>query len=139
MYVMMRLQSKLLHKMKHNLEDWREAILLVNSILKWDKQMYTGIIGGVVTFTFLMIWWMDLSYLSLVALVLLIVVILDYAYPIVSKFVFSADQWTGAHEKRYEAVCQDLCTIRQSVCGLWQHMFVSKEEKSLKVSCNAPT
>lgn len=126
-------QSKMLHKMKHNLEDWREAILLLNSVLKWDKQIYSGIIGGVITFTFLLIWWMDMSYLSLASLTLLIVVVLDYVYPIASKFVFSPEQWTGVQEKRYEDVCQELCIIRQSVTCLWHSLFVSKEQKSAKV------
>lgn len=119
--------------MKHNLEDWREAILLLSSVLKWDKQIYAGIIGGAVSFQFLLIWWLDMSYLSLVSLVLLLAVVLDYAYPIGSKFVFNPDQWTGAEEKRYEEVCQELCAVRKFVSGLWHSMFVSKEQKSAKV------
>lgn len=123
----------MLHKMKHDLEDWREAILHINSLLKWEKNFFAGIIGGAVSVAFLLIWWMDLSVLTMVSLAGLTVVVLDYVYPIVSKFVFSADQWTGVQEKRYEEVCQELCNVRRCVDALVHCIFVGKERKSTKV------
>lgn len=119
--------------MKHDLEDWREAILLLNCILKWEKKFYAGIIFGATSFLFLMIWYMDMSILTQLSLFALIGVVLDYAYPIASKFIFKPENWTGAKEKLFEEVCHEICSIWLCICSIYQFSFVAKEEKSTKV------
>lgn len=125
--------TKNFNKLKHDLELWREAILLATSVLKWDKPVYASLVGVAVTLGYIIIWYLDLSVLTLVSLLGIAAVVLDYAYPIVAGMVFRADAWSGAHEKRYEQVCRELCTVRMAMCGVCRAVFVGKEEKSVKV------
>lgn len=120
--------------MKYDLEDWREAILMANSILKWEKKFYAGILFGATTFLFVFIWYMDMSVLTQLSLLALIGVILDYAYPIVSKFIFKPDNWTGVQEKAFEGVCAEIGSVWIRLCSVYRCMFVDKEQKSTKVS-----
>lgn len=125
-------QKKMINKVKHDVEDWREAILLVNSLLKWDKKYYAGIVFGAASIFFLTLWLMDMAILTLVALFALFVVLMDYLYPIVSKFIFKPENWTGIQEKAYDEVCTEICCIRTKLCAAWNCFFVTKEEKSTK-------
>lgn len=54
----------MLQKMKHNLDILGEAILLFNYVLKSDKPMFSRIINGVMTFTFLLVWLLPRLFVS---------------------------------------------------------------------------
>lgn len=125
--------NKNLNKLKHELELWREAVLVADTVLKWDKPAYAGIVAAAVTIAYIFIWYVDLSVLTLLSLLGIAVVVLDYAYPIVARMVFRPDHWTGLQEKRYESVCGEICAVRMRVCAVCQALFVGKEEKSTKV------
>lgn len=128
------LQKKQFNKMKHDLEGYREVILLVNSILKWDKPFYAGVIFGVVSFSFLLLWYLNLSILTLVSLLCLIGILFEYAFPIISKFIPKSDNWTGVQEKIFEEVCSEILTMKIKACCFVKYLFVSKQEKTLMVS-----
>ena len=42
-----------LQEMKRDLEGWREVLLPLTSLLKWDKPFYPAVIAGAVMFFFL--------------------------------------------------------------------------------------
>lgn len=131
---MLNLQKKVFNKVKHDLEVYRELLLILNSILKWEQSFFPGIIGGVLTFVFLVLWYLDFSTLTLVALITILVTVLDYGYPMVSKFIFKAENWSGTQEKLYEQVIQDIVDVRMSVCGSICSFFSSRSERSTCVS-----
>lgn len=120
--------------MKHDLEVYRELLLIFNSILKWEQSFFPGIIGGVLTFAFLIIWYLDFSTLTLIALTLIFVTVLDYGYPLISKFIFKAENWSGSQEKLYEQVIQEIVDVRLCVCGAVCSFFNSRSERSTFVS-----
>lgn len=128
------LQKKQFNKLKHDFEGFREIILVLSSVLKWEKKFYPGIIFGVISFLFLILWYLDLSLLTLVSVIGLIVILIDYGFPIVSKVIFKPENWTGVQEKSYEEVCDEILTVKLKVCGLTKHLCVSKEEKTIVVS-----
>lgn len=127
-------QKKQFNKLKHDLEGFREIVLLLSSVLKWEKKFYPGVIFGAISFLFLILWWLDLSLLTLVSVIGLIVILTDYGFPIVSKVIFKPENWTGVQEKAYEEVCEELSTVKVKVCGLTKHLCVPKEEKTIVVS-----
>ena len=127
-------QKKLFNKVKHDLEVYRELLLVLNNILKWEQSFYPGIIGGVLTFVFLVLWYLDFSTLTLVALITILVTVVDYGYPLVSKFIFKAESWSGSQEKLYEQVIQDIVDVRLSVCGAVSSFFSCRSERSTCVS-----
>lgn len=128
------MQTKQFNKLKHDLEGFREIILVLSSVLKWEKKFYPGVIFGAITFLFLVLWYLSLSILTLVSLIGLIAIIIDYGFPIVSKVVFKPENWTGAQEKQYEEVCTELSTIKVKLCSFTKYLCVPKEEKTIVVS-----
>ncbi|XP_055390105.1 ADP-ribosylation factor-like protein 6-interacting protein 1 [Condylostylus longicornis] len=123
-------QKRAFNKLKHDLENWRELILLCNSVLKWEKPFYPGIIFGGISVTFLILWWLDLSVLTLICSLALKTVLFDYFYPMISKFIFKPESWTGAQESKFEDVCNELCVIKDKINSLSEILFNAKQEKS---------
>ena len=87
------------------------------------------------TFVYLMLWWMQLSVLTTVALFGLLVCAGDYLLPIVlKKFVFKPEQWTGMQEKQYDAVCREIFNVQVNLWNCWVRFRMAKEQKSTMVS-----
>jgi len=116
--------------MKHDLEGCRELILVINSILKWEKKFFPGLIFGFSTILFLVLWYLDLSTMTMVSLILLIASVVDIGFPVVSKFVFKPENWTGENEKQFEHVCGEICVAKLAISNGLSCVFASKEEKS---------
>lgn len=122
------------HKVKHDLEVYKEALLIVSKVLKWEQSFFPGVIAGVVTFVFLLLWFLDFSSLTLVALSLMVVTVLDFGYPLVSKFIFKPENWSGAQEKLYEQVIEEIVDVRICVESKVSSFFASRSERSTFVS-----
>lgn len=120
--------------MKHDLEVYRELLLVLNGVLKWEQQWYPGVIGGVITFLYILIWMLDFSALTLVAVVALLVTVIDYGYPLVSKFIFKPEQWSGAQEKLYEEVIESIVGVKLCLKKSVSSFFSSRSERSTFVS-----
>lgn len=129
-----QVQKKELNKLKHDLEDWREAILHASRILTWEKAFYPAIIFAAVTVQYLFIWYTDLSELTLFSLTLLLIALLDYLYPVVGKFVFKPEKWTGVQEKEFEGICVNIYNTKQCFYRIAISMIEAKEKKSTLVS-----
>lgn len=127
-------QKKQFNKLKHDLEGFREIVLLLSSVLKWEKKFYPGVIFGAISVLFLILWYLSLSLLTLLSVIGLIAILIDYGFPIVSKVIFKQENWTGIQEKAYEEVCEELSAVKVKLCGLTKHMCVPKEEKTIVVS-----
>lgn len=120
--------------MKHDLEGCRELILHLNSVLKWEKKFFPGLIFGFSTILFLVLWYLDLSTMTMAALILLFASVVDIGFPVLSKFVFKPENWTGEHEKQFESVCGEVCVAKLAICNGLSYLFASKETKSPVVS-----
>lgn len=128
------LQKKQFFRTKHEMEPYRHAILLINSVLKWDQKYYPGVIFGVISTLHLMLWYLNLSVLTLISLILLVITIIDYAYPRVSKIILNSESWTGAQEKAFEAVITDVVEVQMKLVGFWSHLQKKQSEKNAFVS-----
>lgn len=120
--------------MKHDLEGCREVILLINSVLKWEKPFYAGIVFGVVSFCFLIVWYLNLSTLTLISLVALTAILIEYGLPIATKFLIKSSNWTGVQEKAFEDICTEILCVNIKTVNVFKYLFVSKQEKTLMVS-----
>lgn len=123
-------QKKMLNKMKHDLEGNREIVLHLNSILKWEKKFFPGLIFGFSTILFLVLWYLDLSTMTMAALIALIASVVDVGLPVLSGFVFKPENWTGEHEKQFESICGEICVAKLAICNALSYLFASKEVKS---------
>jgi len=123
-------KKKIFNKVKHDLEQWREVLLILNGILKWDQSFFPGVIFGVITFLFIILWWLDLSTLTLIAFITMLITVLDYGYPLVSKFIFKPENWSGTQEKLYENVVQEIVDVKLCIEGSISSFFNSRSERS---------
>jgi hypothetical protein len=114
------------------------VLLILNGLLKWDQSFFPGIIAGVLTFLFIILWWLDLSTLTLLAFIALVVTLLDFGYPALSKFIFKPENWSGTQEKQYENVIQDIVDIRCCITGSVSSFFNTRSERStfVSISCH---
>lgn len=120
--------------MKHDLESFREIILIIHSVLKWEKNFYPGVIFGIISTYFAFLWYLDFSVLTLISLILLIVTIVDYGYPIISKTIFKPEKWTGTDERKFETAIHELVDVKGIISRGWMKFSSAKEEKSTIVS-----
>lgn len=119
-------QEKRVKQLKRSLEGWREVVLPLHSLLTWKEKWYPGVIFGFITVTFLFVWWLDPAVLTLVSVLGILAVLVDYLVPTLAASFCRADSWTGTKEKRLEEVCRSLVsaeTCLRSVCtglGAWR-------------------
>lgn len=74
--------------------------------------------------------------MTMAALLLLLASVADIGFPVLSKFVFKPENWTGEQEKQFESVCGEVCVAKLAICNGLTYVFASKEAKSPVVSIN---
>lgn len=114
---------------KSCLEKWREPVLLVDSVLGWDKDFYPAITFGVLTLNFLIVWYMDMTLLTLLALAGLGLTLADFLGPKIMDKVFKPESWTGEKEKKLDTISADLANMGQTVSGAAQCVSDAKSKK----------
>lgn len=116
------------------MEPWRNLIVHLDSVLSWEKNYYPAIITATISGFYLLLWALDMSTVTTLALVGLFSLALDYVYPSVSRFLFSPDNWNGNQEEQFERVCTQLCYLKAVLTGWYEYLFSAKERKSTLVS-----
>lgn len=119
--------------MKHHLEKWRELILLLHSVLKWEQTYFPAIIVGVVSLGFLFLWYMDLTFVTCTALLGLTITLFDYFYPKIAKMIFKPENWRGVEEKKFEEVAEEIFHLKNRLQRFWVFVANAKSEKSTLV------
>jgi len=104
-------EKETVKKLKRELEGWREIVLILNSVLVWEKNWHPGFLIGFSSFIFSVFWLAQPSLLSSISGVALLLTLLDYLVPTLSASLFNADNWSGAKEKQFEEICKTLAHI----------------------------
>ncbi|XP_017004565.2 ADP-ribosylation factor-like protein 6-interacting protein 1 [Drosophila takahashii] len=121
-------QKRALNKLKHDLEPFRTAIVGAYGVLTWEKQYYAGVVFGATSVLYLLLWWLDLSLITLLSLLGLITLLLDYVFPTVSRLLFGGVNWDGDQEAKFEDVCGQVCAVKSNMVLWYDYLF--KERKS---------
>ncbi|KAH8369006.1 hypothetical protein KR200_007039, partial [Drosophila serrata] len=121
-------QKRALNKLKHDLEPFRTAIVGAYGVLTWEKQYYAGVVFGSISVLYLTLWYLDLSLITLVSLLGLMTILMDYVFPTVSRLVFGNINWDGDQEAKFEDVCSQVCSIKANLAVWYDYLF--KERKS---------
>ena len=61
--------------------------------------------------TYLILFWLSPSILTLLSLIGLVITLLDYLGPLLLEKIFSPTQWTGEKEKKLDNVCKSVVNI----------------------------
>eukprot|EP00099_Drosophila_melanogaster_P009897 NP_001262647.1 ADP-ribosylation factor-like 6 interacting protein 1, isoform B [Drosophila melanogaster] len=121
-------QKRALNKLKHDLEPFRTAIVGAYGVLTWEKQYYAGVVFGVISCLYLVLWYLDLSLITLLSLLGVISILLNYAFPMVSRLIFGGVNWDGDQEAKFEDVCGQVCAVKGSLVVWYEYLF--NERKS---------
>ncbi|XP_017112206.1 ADP-ribosylation factor-like protein 6-interacting protein 1 [Drosophila elegans] len=121
-------QKRALNKLKHDLEPFRTAIVGAYGVITWEKQYYAGVVFGAISVLYLVLWYLDLSLITLLSLLGLLGLILDYVFPTVSRLIFGGGNWDGDQEAKFEDVCGQVCAVKGKLVLCYEYLF--KERKS---------
>ncbi|XP_015904676.1 ADP-ribosylation factor-like protein 6-interacting protein 1 [Parasteatoda tepidariorum] len=114
---------------KRRLENWREVLIHLHSLLVWEKPFYPGITAGTVTVVFLLLWYFDPSVLTTFSVFGIVACLLDYAVPMLSSTFFDSSKWTGSREKKYEDICRSLVGCYVKTKHICDYLRQTKETK----------
>ncbi|XP_018006568.1 ADP-ribosylation factor-like protein 6-interacting protein 1 isoform X2 [Hyalella azteca] len=96
--------------LRRQLESWREVLVVLHSLLVWDKPFYPAITASSVSIAFLLVWYLDPSVLTLVSLAGLTITLADFLVPQVVPLVVGGHSWTGEQERRYEVIVNSIAS-----------------------------
>lgn len=116
-------------QLKRKMECWREVILPLNSILLWERSWYPGLIVGLTTTIFFMIWMMEPALLTLISMCLLVLALVDYLVPTVASVFCTANNWTGQKEKKLNEICQNLSSTILQLQSTWRSIVQTRNDR----------
>jgi len=101
------------------IENWREAVLLTDSVLGWEQEWHPAATAGTLTASFLTVWYLDPSLVTFLALIGLFLTLADYLGPKVLDKIYKPESWTGEKERRLESVCRSLVSMGHLLSSLF--------------------
>jgi len=113
---------------KSKLTPWREICLLTNQLLCWEKPFYPGVIAGVTTFVFLILYCLDMSNLTLFPLLIALILIADFGVPFVAPKVFDPSKWTPPQEQEFEKICDNISKVTTELSGVCNSVCEAKDK-----------
>ncbi|KAI6076427.1 ADP-ribosylation factor-like protein 6-interacting protein 1 [Aix galericulata] len=102
--------------LEEQLQGWGEVILMTDKILRWERAWFPLALMSVVSFSFLMIYYLDPSVLSGVSCFVMFLCLADYLVPALAPRIFGSNK------------C-NLVKSRRRIVGWWKRLFTIKEEK----------
>jgi len=106
-------------RVKGCLESWREVVIIMDSVLAWDKDWHPAVTAGSLTLTYLILFWLSPSILTLLSIIGLVVTLLDYLGPMLIDKIFCSTQWTGEKEKKLDNVCKSVVNTTFFLSSCW--------------------
>eukprot|EP00092_Neocalanus_flemingeri_P107513 GFUD01137989.1.p1 GENE.GFUD01137989.1~~GFUD01137989.1.p1 ORF type:complete len:171 (-),score=61.61 GFUD01137989.1:208-720(-) len=100
-----------LMRLKNCVESWREVVLIMDSVLAWEKDWYPAVTAGSLTMFYMFLYWLSPSMLTLLSTLGLFFTLLDYLGPKLMDKIFSPNLWSGEKEKKLENVCKSLVSL----------------------------
>jgi len=95
-------------RVKSCLESWREVVIIMDSVLAWEKDWYPAVTAGSLTMFYLILFWLSPSMLTLLSTMGLLITMLDYLGPKLMDKLYSSAEWTGEKEKKLDNVCKSV-------------------------------
>ncbi|XP_043261913.1 ADP-ribosylation factor-like protein 6-interacting protein 1 isoform X2 [Colletes gigas] len=114
-------REKHMKQLKRLMEWCREAILLLNSILLWERSWYPGLIVGTTSTIFFLIWVLEPALLTIISVSLLVLALVDYLVSPLTALLCSS--WTGQKERKLNEICQNLSVTLLQLQNLWRSML----------------
>lgn len=108
--------------LRNNLTAWREFIVVASKLMKWEQPYYPFVVFALISFKFLIIWYLDPSFITGVSMFVLTMIVLDYAVPFITPLLFSPANWNSAKEKEFAAACKGLAAVKKNTRDLIKYL-----------------
>ncbi|XP_033241941.1 ARL-6-interacting protein 1 homolog [Drosophila miranda] len=130
-------------KLKHDLERFQAPLVSAYGVLTWEKNYYPVVVFGGISVAYFVLWYMDLSVITLMSLLALLTTISHYFllwcldrpdfifdfFPTkIAGLFWNALIWDSDNEAKFESVCGQMYIIKESLAAWYQYLF--KERKS---------
>ncbi|OXB81813.1 UNVERIFIED_CONTAM: hypothetical protein H355_015010, partial [Colinus virginianus] len=115
--------------LEEQLQGWGEVILMTDKVLRWERAWFPLALMSVVSFSFLMVYYLDPSVLSGVSCFVMFICLADYLVPALAPRIFGSNKWTTEQQQRFHEICNNLVKSRRRIVGWWKRFFTLKEEK----------
>jgi len=115
---------------KKDLEGWREVLIPLSSFLKWDKPYYPAVMIGLVTFLFSIIWYFDMSTLTTVSLLGMLVGIIDFAVPYFGPNITGLTTWTVKEEVQFSEICDKISSVREDIIDIFYGLSYMRQQNA---------
>ncbi|XP_076176501.1 ADP-ribosylation factor-like 6 interacting protein 1 [Ptiloglossa arizonensis] len=122
-------REKHMKQLKRRMECWREVILPLNSILLWERSWNPGLIVGITSTIFFLIWVLEPALLTIISISLLVLALIDYLVPPLTSFLCTVNSWTGQKEKKLNEICQNLSVTILQLQSLWRSMLQTRNDR----------
>lgn len=122
-------REKHMKQLKRRMECWREVILPLNSILLWERSWYPGLILGITTTIFFLVWMLEPALLTMISILLLLLALIDYIVPPMTSFLYPVNSWTGQKEKKLNEICQNLSAAILRLQNVWNSMLQTRKDR----------
>ncbi|BFZ03053.1 hypothetical protein BsWGS_06092 [Bradybaena similaris] len=109
---------------------WREVLLPLASLFRWDKPYYPAIIAGINTFLFSIVWYTELSTLTTVSLACMIAGIIDFIVPFMGATITGYKTWTEVEESAFISICEKIALARQEIRESWHSLTVMRQQNA---------
>lgn len=123
-----------IRSLRDSLDDWKEILLPIKSVILWDKNWHPAAIIGVSTIFFTLVWLLDPSILSALSLIGLTLTISDYIVPVLAKSLFKPELWTAVKEKQFEEICKAVVLYQNKIHSSVHLYFGMRSERPKLVS-----
>ncbi|EDW27827.1 GL19800 [Drosophila persimilis] len=130
--------NEMVIKLKHDLERFQAPIVTAYGVLTWEKKYYPVVVLGGISVAYFVLWYMDLSVITLMSLLALLTTISHYFLlwcldpPDFILDFFSTKMaglfWNIDNDAKFESVCGQMYIIKESLAAWYQYLF--KERKS---------
>lgn len=116
---------------KRRIEGLREIVLLLDSVLSWEKEWFPAVTSGTLSLLFLFVWNQDPSLLTFLSVLGLIITILDYALPRLQAKLFPESAWSPDKERKLDQICQELVFVKTGTERAYESLQLYKESSPL--------
>lgn len=116
-------------QLKHQLEAWKFVLVAFNNIVEWERQYDPMVIVVVDSLIFGLIFLYNPSVLTTVAILGLLFLILEYAVPTFSGYLFKTSDWDSTSELKFTRICERISNFYQHLIDLKDKMEKIRKEK----------
>ncbi|CAG0890858.1 unnamed protein product [Cyprideis torosa] len=114
---------------KSQLFNLREAIVVILDVLQWKQDWFPVALTALVTISYYVIWWHEMTVLSVFALSGLILLTFDFLtmqfHSMVEKYILP---WNDKREKQFEFACVEVMRFKYKVAALMESLAQARDK-----------